>query len=238
VSRIGIVVAMTAALLIPSATQAARPAAKPVAKAAAATDWTRTFAVTPAGGFRVGNPKAKVALVEYGSLTCPHCQHFAETALKPLFENYIRTGKASYEFRSFVLNGPDLAATLVARCNGPAHFFPMAETLYATQPQWLGKLDGLSQADKDKLKKLPEADILTALAKITGIIPVAASKGIPPARAQACLRDSAATKKLAEMYQAAQDSGVHGTPTFFVNGQPAEAMDWATLEPFLKAAGG
>jgi protein-disulfide isomerase len=238
VNRLGLFLAIAGVLLLPSAAVPAKAAAKPPAKAAAATDWTKTFAVTPAGGFRVGNPKAKVALVEYGSLTCPHCQHFAETALKPLFQDYIRTGKASYEFRSFILNGPDLAATLVARCSGPSHFFPMAEALYATQPVWLGRMDSLTQADKDKLKKLPEADILVALAKVTGIIPVAAAKGIPPARAQACLRDSAATKKLAQMYQAAQDSGIKGTPTFFVNGKPAEAMDWATLEPYLKAAGG
>src|SRR4051812_27460632 len=105
----GRILAAAVMLSVPAATSAAKPAAKAAAKA----DWTRTFAVTPAGGFRVGNPKAKVAIVEYGSLTCPHCQHFAETALKPLFQDYIRTGKASYEFRSFILNGPDLAATLV-----------------------------------------------------------------------------------------------------------------------------
>jgi protein-disulfide isomerase len=235
-----VLVALSAALLLPSAAVTAKVATKAPAKAAAKApaDWTKTFSVTPEGGFRVGNPKAKVAIVEYASLTCPHCRHFAETAMKPLLEDYVRTGKASYEFRSFILNGPDLAATLVARCNGPSHFFPMAETLYATQDTWLGRMETLTQADKDKLKTLPEADILTALAKVTGIIPIAASKGISPARAQACLRDSAATNRLAEMYKKASDDGIKGTPTFFVNGQQAQAFDWATLEPFLKAAAG
>src|SRR5207302_8643253 len=112
------------------------PAAAP-AKQAAKADWLHTYAVTPESGFRLGNPKAKLAIVEYGSLTCPHCRHFAETAMKPLLNQYVRAGKVSYEFRSFILNVIDIAATLVARCNGPAHFFPMAEGLYATHPQWV-----------------------------------------------------------------------------------------------------
>ena len=56
------------------------------------------FAVTPEGGFRMGDPKAKIAIVEYGSLTCPHCRHFAETAVKPLVDQYVRTGKAVTNF--------------------------------------------------------------------------------------------------------------------------------------------
>ncbi|MEO8619159.1 MAG: thioredoxin domain-containing protein, partial [Sphingomicrobium sp.] len=48
------------------------------AKAKVATDWSKTVAATPEGGIVMGNPKAKVTLVEYGSLTCSHCKHFAE----------------------------------------------------------------------------------------------------------------------------------------------------------------
>ena len=120
---------------------AAKPAPRP--------DWTRTFAATPEGGFRMGNPKAKVAIVEYASLTCPHCRHFAEDAVKPLIQQYVRTGKASYEYRSYVLNGIDLAATMVARCGGPSRFFPIAEELYARQPSWAGKVDALPKAEQD-----------------------------------------------------------------------------------------
>src|SRR5580765_657763 len=96
-----------------------------------AQDWTKTVTETADGGFKMGNPNAKIQLVEYGSLTCPHCRHFAETGVKPLIAKYVRTGKASYEYRSLILNGIDVAATLVARCGGPSHFFPMAAQLYA-----------------------------------------------------------------------------------------------------------
>jgi protein-disulfide isomerase len=213
-------------------------AAKPAGKAAAKADWSHTYSVTPEGGFRMGNPKAKVAIVEYGSLTCPHCRHFAETAMEPLVSEYVRTGKASYEFRSFLLNGVDLAATLVARCNGPAHFFPTAEQLYATQPEWIEKLGKLPKSEQDRINALPQGELMLAIAKASGILPVAAAHGIPAAKAEVCLKDEGATTRLVKGVQAATDVGVKGTPTFFVNGKHVEAYDWATLEPFLKEAGG
>jgi protein-disulfide isomerase len=219
--------------LLPAAAQA-----ESRAKPAAARDWARVFSVTPEGGFRMGNPKAKFAIVEYGSLTCPHCRHFAESAMKPLVSQYVRSGKASYEFRSFVLNGIDLAATLLARCNGPAHFFPTAEQLYATQPVWIDKITKLPKDEQDKLNALPDNELLLAIARAGRLLPIAAAHGIPTAKAENCLKDVSAAQALTKMAQSATDLGVKGTPTFFVNGKQVEAYDWATLEPFLKESGG
>jgi protein-disulfide isomerase len=209
--------------------------AAPAAKIGARHDWTQSFSQSPDGGFVIGNPKAKIALVEYGSLTCPHCRHFAETAMKPLLAKYVRSGKASYEYRSLVLNSIDVAATLVARCDGPKHFFPIADELYATQPTWIGKI---TDADAEKLNGLPPGEQMLGVAKVTGLIPIAASHGVPPAKTEACLKSQSAADQLEQMVQAAQDRGVQGTPTFFVNGKQVPAYDWATLEPFLKESGG
>jgi len=206
-----------------------------VRKAAPSRDWTRTVVATPDGGFRMGNPQAKIAIIEYGSLTCPHCRHFAETAMKPLLSQYVRTGKATYEYRSLVLNGIDIAATLVARCGGPNHFFPVAEELYATQPTWVSKVTG---EESDKLNALPPEEQMLGVAKVTGLIPIAAKHGIPSAKTEVCLKDAAAADLLERAAQAAGDKGVQGTPTFFVNGNQVVAGDWVTLEPFLKEAGG
>jgi protein-disulfide isomerase len=222
------------ALFLVPATAAARAPAKPAAK----TDWAHNFAVTPEGGFLMGNPKAKIAIVEYGSLTCPHCRHFAETAMKPLVSRYVRTGKASYEFRSFVLNGIDLAATLVARCNGPAHFFPTAEQLYATQSEWIDKITKLPKDEQDKLNALPDNELMLGIARAGGLLPIGAAHGIPTAKAETCLKDVNAAQALMKTVQSAGDKGVKGTPTFFVNGKQVAAYDWATLEPFLKGSGG
>ncbi len=119
-----------------------------------ATDWSKTVAATPEGGIIMGNPKAKLTLVEYGSLTCSHCKHFADTGVKSLIGNYVKTGKVRYEFRSYLLNAYDVAATLLARCNGATGFFPMADTMFATQEQWLG---AAASIPKDKLTELEGA---------------------------------------------------------------------------------
>jgi protein-disulfide isomerase len=208
------------------------------AKAAASVshhaDWTQTFAETPDGGFKMGNPEAKIEIVEYGSLTCPHCRHFAQTGMKPLLARYVRTGKASYEYRSLILNGVDVAATLVARCGGANRFFPMADELYATQPTWLGKV---TDTQSERLNTLPENEQRVGVAKVTGLLPIAAKHGIPPAKAEQCLKSDAAVTELNQMAQKASEAGVQGTPTFFVNGKLVDAADWQTLEPFLKDAG-
>jgi protein-disulfide isomerase len=226
--RIGaLALGFAAVALVGAAPHAAR-------KAAPAADWTKTVVGTADGGFRMGNPRARITIVEYGSLTCPHCRHFAETAMKPLLNQYVRTGKANYEYRSLVLNGIDIAATLVARCGGASHFFPVAQELYATQATWVGKID---DATAQTLDALPPDQQMLGVAKATGLLPIAAKHGIPSAKAEACLNDQAAADQLEQAAQSAGEKGVHGTPTFFVNGKRVAAGDWATLEPILKDAG-
>ena len=225
-----------AILLLASMLMLAPPtAAKPAAHRVGRADWTRTFSVTPDAGFRMGNPRAKIAVVEYGSLTCPHCRHFAETAVGPLVAQYVRTGKASYEFRPYILDGVDIAANLVARCNGPAAFFPMAEDLYATQPLWRARI---TDDDMQRLGALPQGEMMIGIAEATGLILTGAAHGIAPAKARACLTSQSASERLAAMRQSANARGVTGTPTVLVNGRVVPAYDWATLEPFLKRAGG
>ena len=209
----------------------AKPAAHPLAKA----DWSRTFNVTPDGGYRMGNPRAKIAVVEYGSLTCPHCRHFAETAVGPFVAQYVRTGKASYEFRPYILDGVDIAANLVARCNGPSAFFPIAEDLYATQPMWRARI---TDQEMDKLGSLPQGQMMVGIAEQTGLILTAAAHGISPAKARACLNSQSAAEALASMRQTASARGVTGTPTILINGKVVPAYDWASLQPFLKNPGG
>src|SRR5205085_7269252 len=83
---------------VAAATLIISPAAAVPQKRAAA-DWTKTVIATPEGGFRMGNPRAKVRLVEYGSLTCPHCRHFAATATGPL-KAYVKSGRLSFDYRT------------------------------------------------------------------------------------------------------------------------------------------
>lgn len=204
----------------------------------AAADWSRTVAATPEGGFRMGNPEAKVKLVEYGSLTCGHCASFAHAAMPTLVGTYVRSGKVSYEYRAYILSGLDVAVTLVARCGGPGRFFPVADKLFATQAQWMERARSLTEAQKAQVNALPEDRRLERMAELAGISGIAAEHGIAPGAAKRCLGDQAALDRLGEIAEAAQAQGVQGTPTFFFNGANIGTHSWESLEPILREAAG
>jgi protein-disulfide isomerase len=207
-------------------------------KTARSVDWSQAVAATPEGGFRMGNPNAKVKLVEYGSLACPHCRHFEQTGYKPLVQQYVRTGRVSYEFRNLLLNAPDLSVSLLAHCAGPAKFFPMSQVVYATQPQWFDKVAGMTEAQKAEIDKMSDAQRIVRLGEIAGFPQIAARFGVPPARARQCLTDPKGLERLLNVTKAAEDSGINHTPTFLINGKVTDAATWEELEPQLKKAVG
>ena len=218
---------------------AAAALAMPVAASAApAVDWSRTVVKTAAGGFQMGNPKARVKLIEYGSLACPHCRHFEQTGYKPLVRGYVRTGKVSYEFRNLLLNSPDLAVSLLAHCAGAAKFFPMSEVVFATQPAWFQKVADLTDDQRAAMVKMTSAERTAAIGQTAGFPQIAARFGVTPLRAKQCYADPKGTERLLAMTKAAIDGGIASTPTFLVNGTKADASTWEELEPLLKKAGG
>src|SRR5260221_3811536 len=108
--------------------------------------WADVVNAASSGGFVIGNPNAKVKLLEIGSLSCPHCQAFDDEGVPTLIENYVKPGKISWEFRAYVIHGPiDVAADILVRCNGVKTFFPLARALYKDQPVWLGKIEAVPQ---------------------------------------------------------------------------------------------
>ena len=227
---------MRAAAVAVAAALCLIPAAPVAAKPATTRDWSQTVVVTPEGGFRMGNPAAKVKLVEYGSLACPHCRHFEQTGYKPLVQGYVRTGKVSYEFRNFLINGPDIAVSMLTRCAGPAKFFPMSEVVYATQSDWEKKFMNVSDADKAALQKLSDKERIVRFAEIGGMPQIAARFGVTAARAKQCLSDAKALQQLLDMTKTAMDSGITHTPTFVIDGKVSDVTTWEELEPQLKAA--
>jgi protein-disulfide isomerase len=238
--RVASLVAAAFALVAVSSVAAAKPSTahmRTVRKPAAKVDWARTVSVTPEGGFRMGNPKAKVAVVEYGSLACPHCRHFEETGFKPLVQGYVRTGQVSYEFRNILINGPDISVSLLTRCAGRANFFPMSEAVYASQPQWEEKVQAISAAQKDELDKMTDQQRIVRYAEIAQMPQLAARFGVTPERARQCLADAKALQRLLDIVQAASKIGVDHTPTFLINGKVTDAATWEQLEPLIRQAG-
>jgi protein-disulfide isomerase len=193
----------------------------------------------------MGNPSAKVSLIEYGSMTCPHCREFDETGVAPLINDYVKSGKVSYEFRNYVRDMFDLSASLIARCNGAKGFFPLERALYKDQANWVAKIQAAPQTQLEALQSLPPNQQFVEVAKLAGFQQWAAMRGVPQAKTSQCLTDEKTINKLVQMTSDAttQYPEVQGTPTFIVNGKlfqiQAGSPAWDQLKAGLnKALGG
>ena len=209
-------------------------AAPPAKAAAAARDWTKSVVATPEGGFRMGNPNAPMKLIEFASLTCPHCAQFASEGMPQLLSKYVKGGRVSFEYRNFVRNPYDLAGSLLGQCAGPARFFPLTHEIFATQQQWMAKVKPHVQS----IGALPESERIPRIATLTGMEAMAAKAGVPVARAKQCLNDASGIGKLLQIRQTAVNTyKLEGTPTFILNGKNTGAADWASLQPLLGTPG-
>lgn len=198
-------------------------------------DWSQMVVQTPEGGFLMGNPQAKVKVVEHGSMTCGHCATFSKEGEPQLIDKYVKSGQVSFEFRNFVRDPADMAAALIARCNGPNAFFPITDQLFAAQGEWLGNLQKMPPEQQAQLQTMTPAQAVGTYAQAAGLIDFARVRGIPAAKAQACLADAAQVQRLVEIGQ--QAGNIPGTPAFRINGNlvPSSA-DWKTLEPAIQQA--
>ena len=209
----------------------------PPAQAQAQRDWTQVVAETPEGGFRMGNPNAPVKVVEFLSLTCPHCAHFAEQGAPSLIRDHVRSGRVSLEYRNFVLNAYDLAASFLSRCAAPQDYFALNHAILGSQAEWMGRIENLSAEQRRELQGLQPIQGLQRIVAMAGLDEIAALHGISAAEARACLSDQAALDRIIEIRQAGERLGVAGTPSFAINGRlAADVHDWASLEPLLGAA--
>lgn len=159
----------------------------------------------------MGPADAKVTVVEYASLTCPHCAAF-ETKVFPEFKTkYIDSGKIRYIFRGFALNPLDQAAQILVQCLDLDKRQSMIEAFYEKQADW-------AFSNGNPVPKLFD------IAKQAGFTQESFDK---------CLKDQALLDKLtAEQKRASETFGINSTPTFFINGKRLQEV--ATLAAFDK----
>jgi protein-disulfide isomerase len=221
-----------------SSTATSAPVAPP-----ASGDWTEVVTATDAGGFMMGNPNAKVKLIEFASMTCPHCARFDKAAYEPLTQKYVKTGQVAYELRNFVRDPFDVTASLVTRCGGAKTFFPLTNAMYADQENWVAKIQAATPEQQQALGTMGPEKEFAAIADLAGFKQWAAMRGIPAAKIDACLTDQKAVNQLVQMNNdAVSQFNIPGTPSFVINGKLVEmdgvpeAKIWPTLESKIKAA--
>jgi protein-disulfide isomerase len=202
--------------------------------------WADVVNMSSAGGFVMGNPNAKVKLIEIGSLFCPYCKRFEDEGSPLLVENYVKPGKVSWEFRPYVIHGPiDVAANIVMRCSGMKTFFPLSKALYKDQPILEAKIVAVPQDKINQIQNLPTNQVFVTYGNLLGLQDWAAARGLPQAKSNQCLADQ---KMIDREVQITSDVNSQypefsGTPSFVLNGKMlAKTGDWQTLEPQLKEA--
>lgn len=211
--------------------------AAPFAQARTPRDWTQVVSQTAEGGFLMGNPKARVLLVEYASFTCGHCAAFHQEAVPQLKAAYVAKGLVRFELRSLARDAADLAGAVLARCRTPALAFAFSGRLFASQEQWLKPFTQLTEADRATILAQPEDSQLLTYARLGKLDALAISEGFTTTQFEACMTDRSHEDALARVQQRAQADGVKVTPALLVNGALDDSIhDWPTLKTALDRA--
>jgi len=160
----------------------------------------------------IGKADAPVTVMEFFSLTCPHCARFSRTTLQQAKKELVDTGKLRVVFHDFPLDNLALLAAMVARTLPAEKYEPFCEALFASQDTWAFARD---------------VDNIAELGKI------AALWGMPDAQFRAAIAD--APLKVALLKEQDDDQkryGIDSTPTFVFNGKGAKDMKLAGEMPY------
>ncbi|MFM6932282.1 MAG: thioredoxin domain-containing protein [Novosphingobium sp.] len=224
----------SAVLLLAAATSigAGKPAARlgPVAPA----NWTATVALTPGGAHLLGNPAARVKLVEYVSYTCSHCADFEIQAGSELALGFIKPGTGSMEFRPYFRNTVDIAATLMAYCGPPSRFMGNHAALLRGQKGWL---TNVTPEQQKRWRSGTFASQMQAVASDLKLYDLFIKRGYNRIELERCLANEPLARRISAENQTAESVlGIAGTPSFVLNDRLVDAADWRSLRPYLAAA--
>jgi len=164
----------------------------------------------PLPDMAIGKPDAPVTIVEYSSLSCPHCAAFHRDVFPALKSEYIDTGKVRFVMREFPLNEPALGGAVIARCLEPSRYFAFTGLLFTKQEDWAFQKDAFTP--------------LKALAKQAGMTDGDFDK---------CMNDESLQKQVLAVRDEGQKKGVNATPSFFVNGKLLKGAP--TIQAFAEA---
>ena len=160
----------------------------------------------------MGAADAPNVIIEYASLTCPHCAAFHRDTLPELKKQYLDTGKAKLIYRDFPLDGAALRASMLARCSGDSRYFRFVDTLFKTQNSWSRSND-----------------------PVAALTQVGRMGGLTKDEIDACLKNEALMDGILEIRLGGQQEyDVSSTPTFIINGRKVSgALPFAEFEKYL-----
>lgn len=200
--------------------------------------WTEVVSKTDEGGYIMGNPEAPIKLVEFASLTCPHCAQFTADGGEELREQFVASGRVSWEFRNFVMNPLDLTMAMIVRCASPESFFALTEQTLANQDAILERWGTTDEGALTQAINQPADRRYQAIAGVAGLDDFYAARGIAREQTQTCLADASAAEDLVQVTSAqGEEHGITGTPSFLINGQKVDINSWPDIKARLESMG-
>jgi len=206
--------------------------------APAGKTWSQTVVKTPEGGVMMGNPDAPIKLVEYGSLTCPHCADFSNESHEEMARDFVDTGRVSFEMRNYVRDQIDITAAAVIHCAPVERFFPLLENTFASQAEIFANVQAAGPAAEAAMQLAPNQRF-PALAKALKLDTFFQERGMTADQINACLGNVANLEALEKGVNTANEQyNIPGTPTFLINGQVVEGVGtWPVLRDRLRTMG-
>lgn len=194
-----------------------------------------TVVVETDAGHRVGNPDAKVKLVEFFSYTCPHCGQFALQGEGAIKLGYLMPGKVSVEYRHLVRDPVDLTVGMLVNCGATSKFIGNHEAFILHQSRWIEPLAHPTQAQQQRWRTAG-ATGRRAIATDFGFYAIMERRGYRRTDVDRCLADNAMATRLAQISAREWDRpGVDSTPSFAINGVVMPGTHtWAALERQIK----
>ena len=198
--------------------------------------WSQTVTTTPIGAFLIGNPAAKVRVVEYFSYTCHVCADFAKASALPLKTGYVDRGLVLFEYRNLMRDPADMTAALLARCGGPKAFAGNHQAIFNNFPALIASIQKATEAQKKSWFEGTTGERARKIAAGTGLTALMRARGYTQAQIDA-LDSEVAQAELTGMTNIGLNADrVEGTPSFFVNGRNAGVTAWPALKSKLDLA--
>ena len=182
-------------------------------------------------GHRVGNPDAKVKLVEFFSYTCPHCAEFAQQGEGAIKLAYLAPGRISVEYRHLVRDPIDLTVGVLVNCGALSKFPGNHEVFILGQSRWIAPLVRPTATQQQRWRT-PGVTGRRAIANDFGFYAIMERRGYTRTAVDRCLADEALAQRIADTAAKEWDRpGVDGTPTFAINGVVMPGTHtWASLQ--------
>lgn len=169
----------------------------------------------------IGYPDAPITVIEYASLTCPHCAHFHNEVYPTFKKDWIDSGKVRFVYRDFPLDNSAYRSSIAISCLPVTQRPKAISSLFANQNTWPTTSfdEGVDLVAKKQTD--PSVDLSSATLGVAALFKRDVDPAVDIEKLKACLLSTEQQRKVAvPALEIRQAKAIEGTPAIFINGKP------------------